>query len=35
MGKDELPRGGVVELTPIVALNTLDLAAELSANKRK
>jgi hypothetical protein len=35
MGKKELPRGWVVELTPIVALNALDLAAELSTDKGK
>jgi hypothetical protein len=33
VGKEELPRGGVVELTPIVVLNTLELATELSADK--
>jgi hypothetical protein len=35
MGKEELPQGGVVELATIVALNALDLAAELSTDKRK
>jgi hypothetical protein len=35
MGKEELPRGGVVELAPIIALDALDLAAELSTNKRR
>jgi hypothetical protein len=35
VGKEEPPRGGVVELAPIVALDTLDLAAELSPNKRE
>jgi hypothetical protein len=35
MGKEELSRGGVVKLTPIVALNTLDLVAELSTDKRE
>jgi hypothetical protein len=35
MSKEELPQEGVVELTPIVALDTLNLAAELSANKRE
>jgi hypothetical protein len=33
VGKEELPRGGVVELTTIVTLDTLDLAAEMSTNK--
>jgi hypothetical protein len=35
VGKEGLPRGGVIELTPIVALDTLDLAAKLSTDKRK
>jgi hypothetical protein len=35
MSKEKLPRGGVVELTPIVALNALNLVAKLSGNKRK
>jgi hypothetical protein len=35
MRKEKLPQGGVVELIPIVALDTLNRAAELSANKRK
>jgi hypothetical protein len=35
MAKEELPRGGVVELVPIVALDTLDLAFKLSTNKRE
>jgi hypothetical protein len=34
MGKEELS-WGVVKLTPIVALNTLDLMAELSTDKRE
>jgi hypothetical protein len=34
MTKEKLPRG-VVELTHIVALNALNRAAELSADKRK
>jgi hypothetical protein len=34
MSKEELPRGGVVELTLIIALDTLNLAAKLSADKR-
>jgi hypothetical protein len=34
MSMEELTRG-VVELTPIVALDTLNLAAKLSADKRK
>jgi hypothetical protein len=34
MSMEELTRG-VVELTPIVTLDTLNLAAKLSANKRK
>jgi hypothetical protein len=35
VGKEELPQGGVVELTPIVILDALDLVAELSTYKRK
>jgi hypothetical protein len=35
MCKEELPRGGFVELAPIVALDTLDLVAELSTDKRE
>jgi hypothetical protein len=35
MGKEELPRGGFVELAPIVVLDTLDLVAELSTDKRE
>jgi hypothetical protein len=35
VGKKDLPRGGVVELVPIVALDTLDLVAELGTNKRE
>jgi hypothetical protein len=35
VGKEELPRGGVVELVPIVVLDILDLAAKLSTDKRK
>jgi hypothetical protein len=35
VGKEELPRGEVVKLTPIVAFDTLDLASELSTDKRK
>jgi hypothetical protein len=35
MGKEELPRGGVVKLSPIVALDVLALVAELSTDKRK
>jgi hypothetical protein len=34
VGKEELPQG-VVKLVPIVTLDTLDLAAELSTDKRK
>jgi hypothetical protein len=29
VGKEELPQGGVVELTPIVILDALDLVAEV------
>jgi hypothetical protein len=35
MSKEELPRGGVIELTRVVALDTLNLMAELSTDKRK
>jgi hypothetical protein len=35
VGKEELPRGGVIKLTHIVALDTLDLATELSTDKRE
>jgi hypothetical protein len=35
MRKEELPQGGVVELAPIVALDDLDLAVELSTGKRE
>jgi hypothetical protein len=35
MSKEELPRGRVVELTPIVALDALNLAPELSLTKEK
>jgi hypothetical protein len=35
MSMEELTQGGVVELTPIVGLDTLNLAAKLSADKRK
>jgi hypothetical protein len=35
VGKKELSRGGVVELTPTVALDTLDLVAHLSTDKRE
>jgi hypothetical protein len=35
MSKEKLPRGGVVGLTSIVTLDALNLAAELSADKRK
>jgi hypothetical protein len=35
MSKEELPRGGVEELTPIVTLDALNIATELSADKRK
>jgi hypothetical protein len=35
MSKEELPRGRVVELTLIVALDALNLAPELSTDKRK
>jgi hypothetical protein len=35
MSKEELPRGRVVELMPIVTLDTLNLATELSPDKRK
>jgi hypothetical protein len=35
MSKEELPRGGVIELTHVVALDTLNLMAELSTDKRK
>jgi hypothetical protein len=34
MSKKELPRG-VVELMPIAALGTLNLAAELSTDKKR
>jgi hypothetical protein len=34
MSKEELPLGGV-ELTPIVTLDTLNLVAELTSDKRK
>jgi hypothetical protein len=34
VGKEELPRG-VIELMTIVALNTLELAIELSTDKRE
>jgi hypothetical protein len=35
MSKDELPRGGVVELTHVVTLDALNLATKLSADKIK
>jgi hypothetical protein len=35
VSKEELHRGGVVKLTPIVALDALNLAAKLSTEKRK
>jgi hypothetical protein len=35
MSKEELPQGEVIELTPVVALDTLNLMAELSTDKRK
>jgi hypothetical protein len=35
MSKEELPRGGIVELMPIVALDAINLTTELSADKRK
>jgi hypothetical protein len=35
VGKEELPQGGVIELTPIDILDALDLVAELSTYKRK
>jgi hypothetical protein len=35
MSKEELPQGGVVEPTPIVAMDALNLVGELSADKRK
>jgi hypothetical protein len=35
MSKEELPQGGVVELTPIIAKDALNLVGELSAGKRK
>jgi hypothetical protein len=34
VGKEELPQG-VIELMTIVALNTLELAIELSTDKRE
>jgi hypothetical protein len=34
-GKKELPREVIVKLTPIVALDTLDLAAELGTDKKQ
>jgi hypothetical protein len=33
VGKEELPRGGVIELAPIVALDTLHLAEVLTKEK--
>jgi hypothetical protein len=35
MSKEKLPRGGVVELTPIVALDTLNRVVKMSVDKRK
>jgi hypothetical protein len=35
MSKEKLPRGGIVELMPIVTLDTLIRAAELIVEKRK
>jgi hypothetical protein len=35
VGKEELPRGGLVKLTSIVALDALDLATQLSSDKGK
>jgi hypothetical protein len=35
VGKEELSWGGVVELAPIVTLDTPNLAAELSTHKRE
>jgi hypothetical protein len=35
MSKEELPQGGVIELTPIIAKDALNLVSELSAGKRK
>jgi hypothetical protein len=35
MSKEELPRGGVEELTPIVTFDALNIVTELSADKRK
>jgi hypothetical protein len=35
MGKEELPRGGVVELVLIIVSDTLDLVVELSTDKRE
>jgi hypothetical protein len=34
-GKEELAQGGVVELAPVDTLDTLDLAVELSTDKRR
>jgi hypothetical protein len=34
VSKEELPQGGVVEHTPIIALDTLNHAIELSGDKR-
>jgi hypothetical protein len=35
MSKEELPRGGVVKLMPIVTLDALNLVTGLSADTRK
>jgi hypothetical protein len=35
VSKELLPRGGVVELVPIVAFDALELAAELGTDNRK
>jgi hypothetical protein len=35
MSKEELPQGRFVELTSIVAFNSLNLTTKLSAEKRK
>jgi hypothetical protein len=35
VSKEELPRGGVVELAPIVAFDALELAVELGTDNRK
>jgi hypothetical protein len=35
VGKEELPLGGVVKLTPVVTSDTLDLVVKLSTDKRE